>query len=149
MRSRDGSDPARVVVGAVLAVTGVSPVLADVVVPRTAEQHLRNPSWPPHAKFHDGQYVLMGVLIGAIGLRVLLKRQGDPRARLDLAAAVAAVPWLSMWGALLFPGTAANDPEFDHAEPRVLGMHPQLFLAFVMLVGLSAAVATERRRERR
>lgn len=148
MTSRNDSVIARVTVGAVLAVTGVSPLLADFVVPQTAKQHLRNPNWPPHAKFHDGQYVLMSTLTGAIGMRILLRRQGDPQARLYLAAAVATVPWLSMWGALLLPGTAVNDPEFDHAESRVLGMHPQLFLALVMLVGVSAAVAMESRRKR-
>lgn len=137
------SRTSRAIVRAVLAATGVGAALADGVVPRTAAQHLRNPAWPPHAKFHDAQYVVMSALLGAGGLRLLARRDGDPRVRLRQAAAVAAVPWLGMWGALLVPGTAASDPEFAATEPTPLGLHPQLLLALVMLGGLAGAVAAE------
>ncbi|WP_433734757.1 hypothetical protein ACQP0C_36620 [Nocardia sp. CA-129566] len=49
--------------------------------------YLRNPAWPPHAKFHDAQYIGMGVLIGAIGLVVLWQRTGHLRNQFFLAAA--------------------------------------------------------------
>ena len=139
----------RVVVGAVLAVTGVGALLADAVVPATAAQHLRNPAWPPHAKFHDAQYVVMSALLGAGGLRLLTSRHGDPRTRFYQAAAVASVPWLGMWGALLFPGTAASDPEFAADRPTPLGLHPQLLLALGLLGGLGGAVTAEEVRARR
>lgn len=142
------SKASRAIVGAVLGVTGAGPVLADLVVPRTAGQHLRNPNWPPHAKFHDAQYIAMSGLISAIGLRVLLRRAGDPRAQFYLAAALGSVTWLGMWATPLFPGTAATDPEFEGTDPPVLGLHPQMFLALVMLVGLGGAVTVERRRGR-
>jgi hypothetical protein len=138
----------RAFVGAALVITGAGPLLADFVVPRTAKQHLYNPGWPPHAKFHDAQYIVMGALTGGIGLRVLLRRDGDQRARFYTAAALGSVPWLGMFGALLFPGTAATDPEFEATEPKVLRMHPQLFLALVLLAGLSGTVALERARSR-
>jgi hypothetical protein len=51
-----------------------------------------------------------------------------------------------MWSALLFPGTAARDPEFECTGHKVLGLDPQLFIALVMLTGLSAAVTLERTR---
>ena len=143
------STTAHVVVGAVLAVTGVGAALADGVVPATAAQHLRNPAWPPHAKFHDAQYVVMSALLGAGGLRLLTLRSGDPRTHLRQAAAVASVPWLGMWAALLVPGTAASDPEFAATEATPLGLHPQLLLATVMLGGLTAAVGTDEVRARR
>jgi hypothetical protein len=136
----------RVLVSAVLVNTLVSPLLADFVVPDVARQHLRNPNWPPHAKFHDAQYIGMGMLTGAIGLRILLRRKGDPRAQFYLAAALGSVTWLGMWSALLFPGTAARDPEFECTGHKVLGLDPQLFIALVMLTGLSAAVTLERTR---
>jgi|GEM_PF-1416784 len=139
----------RVLVGAVLANTVVGPLLADLVIPDIARQHLRNPNWPPHAKFHDAQYIGMGMLTGAIGLRILLRRKGDQRAQFYLAAALGSVTWLGMWGALLFPGTAAKDPEFECTGHQVLGLEPQLFVALVMLVGLSSAVSLERARPRR
>ncbi|KZM71281.1 DUF6640 family protein [Nocardia terpenica] len=139
----------RTLVGAVLANTLIGPLAADLLIPDIAKQHLHNPNWPPHAKFHDAQYVGMGMLTGAMGLRILLRRKGDQRAQFYLAAALGSVTWLGMWGALLFPGTAAKDPEFECTSHRVLGMDVQLFIALVMLVGLSAAVGVERGRARR
>ncbi|MFI9505652.1 DUF6640 family protein [Nocardia sp. NPDC052566] len=138
----------RVLVGAVLTNTVVGPLLADMVIPEVAKQHLHNPNWPPHAKFHDAQYIGMGAMIGAIGLRILARRKGDPRAQFYLSAALGSVTWLGMWGALLFPGTAAKDPEFKHDGGKVLGLDPQLFIALAMLVGLSSAVVLERTRWR-
>lgn len=148
MAGKGVSKLSRAFVGVVLAITGVSPALADLVIPATAKQHLHNPNWPPHAKFHDAQYIVMGALTGALGLRILLRRGGDPRARFYLAAALGSVPWLGMWAALLFPGTAATDPEFEAEQSKVLGIHPQLFLGLVILVGLSGAVKIEHSRAR-
>ena len=139
----------KAVVGVALVATGVGPLLADFVVPRSAKQHLHNPKWPPHAKFHDAQYIVIGLLSGAYGLRVLLRPGHDQRGQLDTAATIAVVPWLSMLGALLFPGTAATDPEFEDAEPKVLGLHPQLAIALTLLAGVSGAVASEHARSRR
>ncbi|QIS09077.1 DUF6640 family protein [Nocardia arthritidis] len=130
----------------VLLNTLVGPLLADLVIPDIARRHLHNPNWPPHAKFHDAQYIGMGALLGAIGLRILVRRKGDQRAQFYLAAALGSVTWLGMWGALLFPGTAAQDPEFAADSRKVLGIDFQLFIALVMLVGLSAAVTVERAR---
>lgn len=135
------------VVGAALIATGGGPMLADCVIPRSAHQHLRNPDWPPHAKFHDAQYVTIGMLSGAYGLRLLLRRDAQ-RGEFYTAAAIAAVPWLGMLGATLFPGTALSDPEFEGTEPKVLGMHPQLALALAILGGISGAVTAEHFRSR-
>jgi hypothetical protein len=44
-----------------------------------------------------------------------------------------------MFAALLFPDTAAYDPEFADDTVFVLGLHGQLFLALVLLVALLAA----------
>lgn len=136
----------RLLVGAVLLNTLLGPLLADLVIPEVANLHLHNPAWPPHAKFHDAQYIGMGLLLGVIGLVVLSGRAGDQRARFRLAAALGAVTWLAMFGALLFPGTAAQDPEHAADAVMVLGLDPQLFIALVMLVLLAAALLLERTR---
>lgn len=41
---------------------GLGGILFDYVVPATARQHQGNPAWPPHAKFHNGQTMMLGVL---------------------------------------------------------------------------------------
>ena len=56
---------------AFVAVYSFGGLIADGIVPATARQHLRNPAWPPHAKFHNGQTMLLGIINGAIALVVL------------------------------------------------------------------------------
>jgi hypothetical protein len=130
----------RIVVGAVAVITAVGALLADVVVPDLAAQHAFNDAWPPHAKFHDAQYVVMSILLGALGLALVARNQ------LLWAAALLSTPWLGMLGALLFPGTATYDPEFADDTVFILGLHGQVFLALVLLVALGAAVAGSTRR---
>ncbi len=127
----------RIVVGAVAVITALGALLADVVVPDLAAQHAFNPAWPPHAKFHDAQYVVMSILLGALGLALVARNQ------LLWAAALLSTPWLGMLGALLFPGTATYDPEFADDTVFVLGLHGQVFLALVLLAALLAASAGE------
>jgi hypothetical protein len=91
----------------------------------------------------------MSPLVSAVGLRILFQRDGDAHAHLRQAAALASVAWVGMWGALLLPGTAATDPEFELTEQKLFGMHPQLFLSLVVLAGLSGTVAVEAIRARR
>ncbi|GAA1990386.1 DUF6640 family protein [Amycolatopsis minnesotensis] len=129
----------RTLIAVVGVITTVSAVLADLVIPELAAQHAFNPAWPPHAKFHDAQYLVMTVLLGLIGLALVVR---PTRNRVLCATAVLATPWLGMTGALLFPGTATYDPEFAGRTHFVLGLHGQVFMAIVLLlVLLGAAVA--------
>ncbi|WP_278263225.1 DUF6640 family protein [Nocardia sp. AG03] len=133
---------ARILVVLVAVITAVGALLADYLIPASADQHLHNAAWPPHAKFHDAQYIVMSILLGALAL-ILLLRPGVSRARIDTACAILTVPWLGLLGAFLFPGTAIEDPEFDN--PQALGLHPQVLLALVLLVLLGVAVVLNRR----
>lgn len=130
------------------AITALSAVLADLVIPELAAQHAFNPGWPPHAKFHDAQYMVMTVLSGLIGLTLALRGGGDARGRLLCATTVLATPWLGMLGALLFPGTAAYDPEFAEDTVFVLGLHGQIFLAIAVLLTLLGAAGAALRAPR-
>jgi hypothetical protein len=143
MSAREPSALSRALVSSLLVGIGIGPLVVDFLYGPTADQHIRNPEWPPHAKFHDAQYIAMSPLISAIGLRSLFRRGGDAHVQLREAEALAAVAWLGMWGALLLPGTAATDPEFEATERTVMGMHPQLFLSLVALGTLSGTVVTE------
>ncbi|MFI6024784.1 DUF6640 family protein [Amycolatopsis magusensis] len=135
----------RIVIAVVGVITAVGAVLADLVIPDLAAQHAFNPAWPPHAKFHDAQYMVMTVLLGALSLVLIARRTPNMRGRLLCAAAILATPWLGMAGALLFPGTATYDPEFAGQTLFVLGLHGQVFLAVVLLLALGGAtVATSR-----
>ncbi|GAA5100052.1 DUF6640 family protein [Nocardia iowensis] len=136
----------RIVIAVVAVITMVSPVLADLVIPDLAAQHAFNPNWPPHAKFHDAQYMVMTVLLGLIGLALILRPGRDAHRSTLCAAAVVATPWLGMAGALLFPETATHDPEFAAQTVFILGLHGQLFLALILLAALLGALVVSWRR---
>ncbi|WP_342800639.1 DUF6640 family protein [Nocardia sp. No.11] len=125
----------RLLAASIALVTVFGALLADVVIPASADQHLANDAWPPHAKFHDAQYIVMSILLGVLALYLL---RGDvTRSRLRTACALLATPWLGLLGAFLFPGTAVQDPEFHNPAP--LGLHPQVLLAVVALIVLAVA----------
>ena len=63
-------DTAEYIVGFV-AIYGFGGLVADGIVPFPARQHLYDPAWPPHAKFHDRQTMLVGVVNGTIALALL------------------------------------------------------------------------------
>ncbi|MEV0852750.1 DUF6640 family protein [Nocardia fluminea] len=130
----------------VAVITAFGALLADFVIPAGAAQHLRNDAWPPHAKFHDAQYIAMSILLGVLALTVLLRRGGASRTRVWTACAILATPWLGLLAAMLFPGTAVHDPEF--AGTTIAGLHPQVLLALILLALLTVAAAlTARRRD--
>jgi hypothetical protein len=133
---------ARTLVGLVGAMTAGGALAADALVPETARQHLRNPRWPGHAKFHDAQYIVMSMLLGGYSLRLVTSARGDPDRNLLAAAAISSTPWLGMYGAAAFPGTELVDEEFD--VPKVLGLDPNLFVATACLAALGAGVGLAR-----
>ena len=117
---------------AFVAVFNFGGLVADAIVPATARQHLFNPHWRPHAKFHNAQTMLMGLLSGALSLAVLF---GAPSLTLPiflLATAIAANYFVTMALAPLFPGTAWMDPEFAEGTPRPLGLATQQLIAYVL-----------------
>jgi hypothetical protein len=137
---------ARTLVGVVSAATAACALVADFLVPATARQHMRNPRWPGHAKFHDAQYIVMSGLLGGLGLRLVTSRRGDADRNLLTAAAVVSTPWLGMYGAALFPGTALVDEEFTdpsrETPPKVEG---NIAVATTCLALLATGVGLARR----
>ena len=68
--------------------------------------------WPqlaPHAKFYDAQYIAMSPLVSAVGLRILFQREGDARAQLRQAAALAS--------ASTFGRSAGPSPDLRRLRP--------------------------------
>ncbi|WAL65830.1 acetyltransferase [Amycolatopsis cynarae] len=104
------------------------------------ETHVHNPNWPPHAKFHNGQTMSMGLALGACALGSLWG--GRPsRGRLDAATAFASLYWITQLSAALYPGTALVDPPSTRK-----GRQPVIAGATLALNALGYAL--ERRRIR-
>ena len=94
----------RVILTLMAVLTIVSPYLAD-----WNATHIYNPLWLPHAKFHNAQTMVMGVVLGISGLFFLWRQ---PSGRSDLMPAIIFISlyWVSQLPAFLFPGVAWTDP---------------------------------------
>ena len=119
---------------------GLGGIAFDAIIPATSRQHLWNPAWPPHAKFHNGQTMLMGLLNGMLAVVILFAFK-PLTLPLFLAAALASTLFVAMLGAPGFPGTAWSDPEFADLNPRPLGLAVQKLLAILGLGLVISAVA--------
>ena len=128
---------------AFVAVFNFGGLVADAVVPATARQHLLNPHWPPHAKFHNAQTMLMGIVSGTLSLVILFGTQSLTLSVFLLSAAITANYIVTMALAPLFPRTAWVDPEFISGTPRLLGLAPQQLISYVVcgLVTLAIVLA--------
>ena len=125
---------------AIVAVYGFGGYVFDAVLPTTAKQHQRNPAWPPHAKFHNAQTMLMGIGLGFLSLDLLFGIRPLTFPIFLIAVVTAGMYFLTMSLATIFPGTAWLDPEFAPNTPRPLGLHPQQIVSYVLLALLVFAV---------
>jgi len=116
-------------------------LLYDAVIPSTARMHLRNPRWPPHAKFHNGQTMLMGIFCGTFSLILLFGIHPLTLPWFLTATVVASLYWLGLVFAPFFPGTAWLDPEFADQVGRPLGLSPQQLVSYILLGLLAVAIA--------
>ena len=125
---------ARYLIG-IVAVFNFGGLVADAIVPASARQHLFNPHWPPHAKFHNAQTMLMGLVSGTLSLAILFCTPSLTLPVFLLAALIAANYFVAMALAPLFPRTAWTDPEFAAGTPRPLGLASQQLVTY-MVCGL-------------
>ncbi|QJD81427.1 acetyltransferase [Spirosoma rhododendri] len=109
------------------------------------DTHIYNPAWPPHARFHNAQTMLLGTVIGLTAGWVLWVPKANALYRLQVASALASYYWITQAGSLLFPGTALVDPQFAYP-----GQPPaQLIVDAVTLVLLTIGFVLERDRLKR
>ena len=120
----------------ITAVAVAAPVGA--VVADWNRTHLYNPTWSPHAKFHDAQTIAVAAELAAVSVWQLWGRRGLTPGRLRWAVLTAAMYWSSQALAALFPNTALAD---GADEPRTIIGIPVNQLtaqAFVLLPALVA-----------
>ena len=74
--------------------------------------HMFNDRWPPHAKFHNAQTLLLGTLLGLLTIFYAWRRQGVGLDNLKATTIFASLYWITQGGSGLLPNTALADPEF-------------------------------------
>lgn len=107
--------------------------------------HVLSPRWPPHAKFHNGQSMSFGALSALTALYLLNRPNPTVDAARDsvfLAAVVGSLTSVAGLSAILYPGTAWVDPEFDTGA--LAG--PQVYVFVGQLVVIWSACFWERGR---
>ena len=130
------------------AIAGVTPLGAFAA--DWNETHIYNPNWPPHAKFHNAQTMVSAVLLPALALWQLWGRRPADRSALRLGALLAATYYLTQAPAILLPGAAVVDPEFEDTLPTLLGVKLNVLYGQVLLYPvLALGYALESRRLRR
>ncbi|MCJ1239510.1 hypothetical protein MMC14_007506 [Varicellaria rhodocarpa] len=94
--------------------------LANSLGPYMADwsaSHVFNPRWPPHAKFHNGQTMSTGLLLGLAMLYYTWRSPTEESLR--VAALLGSIYWVSGMSAILYPGALALDPEFGTGFPQL------------------------------
>jgi hypothetical protein len=121
-------------------ITTIGPYLAD-----WNETHIHNPTWPPHARYHNGQTMSSGLFTGLVTfyvLYILLPSTPSPTLQVSHLTWVLVLQTLfygSSLSGILYPGAGWMDPEFGDGKPQAYG--------FPVLVGLAwVGWGLERRR---
>ncbi len=86
--------------------------------------HLYNPRWPPHARFHDGQTMAVGLLFALALLFFAWRRGGDRPTNVLATTIFAGLLCVSQAAANLFPAVAWADPEFLQPGQRLAQVAP-------------------------
>lgn len=128
--------PGRIIISFIGLFTLISPCLADWNI-----THIYNPTWPPHAKFHNAQTMVLGAFLGTLTLYSLwLRKNIVEKQRLKEATLLASLYWLAQLPAMLFPGTKLTDPGVNHVKmPVIYGVEfNQLTMNVTVLLPLLA-----------
>jgi hypothetical protein len=131
----------RQVLTSVAALTAAGGFLAD-----WNRTHLFNPNWPPHAKYHDAQSILLGSLLGASGLYFLRRRGKNSERDLALGALLPSFFWVAQGTSFVFPGAEGFEAEFPEKVPRIKGVWiNERFSSALMLALIMIGYVAERR----
>ncbi|MDI1491799.1 MAG: hypothetical protein OHK93_003010 [Ramalina farinacea] len=95
--------------------TSISPYIAD-----WNETHVKNPNWPPHARFHNGQTMSTGLALGLLTLYFTWRRSPiNAVDSLRTAAILGSFYGATAMTAIMYPGALAIDPEFGEGFPQL------------------------------
>ena len=94
-------------------INAVGPYAAD-----WSKSHVKNPRWPPHAKFHNGQTMSTGLCLGFLTAYYTWRSTPDLVDSLKTAAILGTIYWVTALSGTLYPDALAVDPEFGEGFPQ-------------------------------
>src|ERR1700722_13377947 len=113
--------------------------------------HLFNPTWPPHAVFHDWAMINLLNGISACGLWLLWRKSPEPQIGIKMATLIP----LIFWSAFFFPPTLPPNSSLSYSPtlvfPKAAGLtiYPNAAIGFVLtvltLIGYRVATAELKR----
>jgi hypothetical protein len=133
---------ARIVLTFVLAAQAISSFALD-----WTPNHLLNPLWHPHARFHGGLLLFFLSGVSATALWLLWRRSAEPQVGIAAAALLSASFWTPLlYTALLVPGSSAWAGD-SAAVPHIAGhtFYPNEAVAAAVLALIAAGWAAARR----
>jgi hypothetical protein len=107
--------------------------MLNVLTSQNSETHIFNPNWPPHARYHNGQTMTLGLFTGVLTYFTLFTILPSSPPTLQLIhlnwiLVLQNLVYLSSLSGILYPGAGWMDPEFGEGRPQLFG--------FPVLVGL-------------
>jgi ABC-type transport system involved in multi-copper enzyme maturation permease subunit len=136
----------RALLTSILAVSTVASFILD-----WSPNHLLNPLWHPHARFHGALLLFMLAGVSATAIWLMWRKSSEPEIALRAAALIS----LSFWTPLFYitsilPGSTswAGNPETD---PRLTGalVTPNIAVAagFILLTIIALSLTFKKKRE--
>ena len=113
--------PSRVLLTLLATITSAGGYMAD-----WNKTHIYNPRWPPHAKFHNGQTMSMGLGLGVLTAYYTWRPATIASSAMDnlfTASLLASMYWATQLSAILYPGTDWVDEEYreEYGTPQKRG----------------------------
>ncbi|KAF2442428.1 hypothetical protein P171DRAFT_474796 [Karstenula rhodostoma CBS 690.94] len=96
------------------------------------ETHVKNPNWPPHARFHNGQTMSTGLLIGLLTLYYThtARAASEKKVHLNFVLVLVHLYYVPALSGILYPGALWMDPEFGNGAPQLRGFSGLLAVAW-------------------
>ena len=101
----------------------VSPTPMVVTTLLTSTVH--NPRWPPHARFHNGQTMSLGVCLAVASIYFTFRpslpnNTISPKESVFAAAMIGSFYCFAGCTAILYPGTDWHDPEYPNQRAQMV-----------------------------
>lgn len=112
-----------------------------------SDNHLLNPLWHPHARFHGALLLFFLAGVSVIGIWLLWRRSLEPELGVRVAALVSIAYWTPLFYVPFLLPSSSWWAGRAGAEPRVHGMvlYPNLIVAGLFLAATLAALWLSRR----